>query len=96
MGVVYGKYVEGSPMGVSFSKKVKFTFPNSLTKQPLIYKMSENYKVVTNIERTDINETERCVIIEINGTGDEMDKALQWIENKGVLVQMMLPNLYIN
>jgi len=82
----------GSPMGLKLEKTAKFTFPDCLIKKPLIYEMSQVYKVVTNIEKAEVNETEGWVILGVKGTGSEMDKALQWIANQGVIVQMMPPN----
>ena len=79
--------VIGSPMGVRLSKKVKFIFSDSLIQQPLIYEMSKVYDIITNIERASVNEFEGWVIMEISGTGDEIDSAFQWMTNQGVFVQ---------
>ena len=84
--------VLGSPMGVKFGKKVKLTFSNCLITKPLIYEMTHIYDIITNIEQADIKNSEGWVILEVNGTGSEMDKAFQWMADQGVEVQMMLPN----
>ena len=83
--------VVGSPMGLVFVKRVKFTFPDLLIKQPLLYEMSQVYDVSTNIEKANVTESEGWMIVAIKGTGDEMDKALQWIADEGVCVQTMFP-----
>ncbi len=82
----------GSPMGLSFEKQVKFTFSSCLIKSPLIYEMSQIYDIVINIKSADINEVNGWVIMGVSGTGDEMDKAFQWMADQGVGVQMMFPN----
>ena len=76
-------------MEISFSKYVKLTFPDTLIKQPLIYKMAQNYGVITNIEQANVNDFEGWVLLEITGTNNELDKALQWLADQGVHVQMM-------
>jgi len=83
--------VVGSPMRSVFVKKVKLTFPDFLIKQPLLYEMSQVHDIITNIEKANVTESEGWVIVDIKGTGDEMDKALQWMADQGVCVQTMFP-----
>ena len=87
MGIV------GSPMGVKFDKKVKFTFPDSLITQPLIYEMSQIFDVVTNIEKANVGEKEGWVVLGLRGTGSDIDNALEWMTEQGVCIQMMFPSI---
>jgi len=75
------------------TKRAKLTFPDLLIKKPLIHEMTKYYDVVTSIEKADVKITEGWVILEITGTGSEMDKAFQWLVDQGVTVQIMLPDL---
>lgn len=34
---------------------VRFTFPPELIKEPMIYKLGQQFKIVTNIRRADVN-----------------------------------------
>jgi len=36
-------------------RAAKFTFPPELIKEPIIYNLSQQFKVVTNIRRADVN-----------------------------------------
>jgi ABC-type methionine transport system ATPase subunit len=68
------------------TKRVKFTFPTQLIKEPVIYKLGKQYKVVTNIRRADVRENTGWVVLEIEGDDGEIDKALQWVKSLGVQV----------
>ncbi len=37
-------------------RRVMFTFPQKLIKEPIIYTLSHQFKVVTNIRRADVSE----------------------------------------
>ena len=85
--------VLGSPMGVSFVKTVKFIFPDELIKRPLLHEMAQMYDIITSIEKAHVGETNGWIIVEVSGTGDELDKALQWVADQGVCVQTLFPNI---
>ena len=42
---------------------VKFTFPPDLIKEPIIYNLSQQFKVVTNIRRADVNGNKGWVVL---------------------------------
>ena len=68
------------------TQRVKFTFPTTLITRPLIYDLSHQYKVVTNIRRADVRPDIGWVILELDGEDDEIDRGLEWIAGEGVRV----------
>ena len=67
-------------------KRVKFTFPQQLVTQPVIYKLAQEFKVVTNIRRADVREDMGWVVLELEGEEDEIDRGLAWVTGTGVRV----------
>ena len=67
-------------------KRVKFTFPTKLIKEPVIYQLGHKFKVVTNIRRADVREDMGWVILELDGEEAEIDRGLEWMTSEGVRV----------
>ena len=67
-------------------RRVKFTFPTELIKEPIIYQMGQQFKVVPNIRRADVREDMGWVILELEGEENEIDRSIQWISSMDVRV----------
>ncbi len=67
-------------------KRVKFTFPTHLIKEPVIYQLAQKFKVVTNIRRADVRGDMGWVILELDGEEEEIDRGLEWVAAEGVRV----------
>ena len=67
-------------------KRVKFTFPPKLIKDPVIYQLGHKFKVVTNIRRADVREDVGWVVLELEGAQAEIDRGLAWVKAEGVRV----------
>lgn len=67
-------------------RRVKFTFPPQLIKEPIIHRLSHQYQVVTNIRRADVREDMGWVILELEGEESEIDRGIEWISSQGVRV----------
>lgn len=68
------------------TKRVKFTFPQELIKEPVIYKLGVDFGIVTNIRRADIRDDMGWVVLELEGESDVVDKGLEWVISTGVRV----------
>lgn len=68
------------------SKHVRFTFEPDLIKEPLIYQLGQEFKVVTNIRMADVTNQVGWVVLELEGEADEIDRSLEWARAKGVRV----------
>jgi L-aspartate semialdehyde sulfurtransferase ferredoxin len=67
-------------------KRVRFTFPPNLIKEPLIYNLGHEFRVITNVRMADVDETTGWVVLELEGDIEEIDRSLTWAQGKGVRV----------
>jgi len=67
-------------------RKVMLTFPEILIQEPVIYNLSHQFVIVTNIHRADISESKGWVVLEMEGEEREIEEAITWVTAKGVRV----------
>ena len=67
-------------------RQVMFTFPEELIKEPIIYNLGQQFKVVTNIRRADISEDKGWVVLELEGEEDDIEQGIAWVTSRGVRV----------
>ncbi len=68
------------------SRRVKITFPEVLVDRPLIYNLSQKFKIATSIRRADIRADSGWVVLELQGDEEEIEKGVQWAISNGVRV----------
>ena len=68
------------------NRRVKFTFPQELITEPVIYQLAQKFKIVTNIRRADVREDMGWVVLELEGDEDEIDRGMKWVSATGVRV----------
>ena len=68
------------------NKRVRFTFPQGLIKQPVIYQLGQDFEVVTNIRRADVRDDMGWVVLELEGEDKVIDDSLKWVVSTGVRV----------
>jgi ABC-type methionine transport system ATPase subunit len=62
-------------------------FPPKLIKEPLIWKLGQKFKVVTNIRQASVTDEIGIVCLELDGNRDEVKAAIAWLEKLGVSVE---------
>ena len=67
-------------------RRVRFSFPGSLIKEPVIYNLGQKFRIITNIRKADVREDMGWVILELEGDTDEINKGLAWVRSLGVRV----------
>lgn len=70
-------------------KRVKLTFPQQLIKEPVIFTMAKKFNVIPNIRRARVTETVGEMILELEGTEEDLDKGIKWLKGKGVEVELV-------
>ena len=75
------------------SLKVHITFPEERIKEPIIYQIGHEYKVVTNIRRADVTEKTGWIDVELVGDAVEIDRAVAALKRKGVKVDLIERNI---
>ena len=68
------------------SKHVRLTFSPELIREPLIYLVGHEFKVVTSIRMADVDRDVGWVVLELEGDEDEIVRSLDWFRAKGVRV----------
>ena len=68
-------------------RQVKLIFPQALIKEPVTYQMAKQYKVVFNIRRARVTESVGEMVLELEGSDDDLAKAITFFESKGVKVE---------
>ena len=67
-------------------QRVKFTFMTQLVKEPIIYRLGQEFNLVTNIRRADVREDMGWVVLELDGDDAEIQRGLDWVAAIGVRV----------
>ncbi len=67
-------------------KRVRFTFPEDLIKEPLIHNLGHQFRVITNVRMADVDVKTGWVVLELEGDPDEIERSLAWAQEKGVRI----------
>ena len=65
-------------------RRVTFTFKTDLIQQPVIYELGKKFDIVTNVRRAEVGQDTGWVILELEGSLDEIDRGLAWVAELGV------------
>ncbi len=74
-------------------RRVMFTFPQELVKEPIIYNLGQEFRVVTNIRRADISEDKGWVVLELEGKEEDIEQVIAWVMSKGVRVDPVIGDI---
>ena len=65
-------------------RRVTFTFKTDLIQRPVIYELGKFFDIVTNVRRAEVGQDTGGVILELEGSLDEIDRGLAWVAELGV------------
>ena len=68
------------------SKRVRFTFEGERVGQPLIYRLGQEFALVSNIRMADVEHDFGWVVLELEGEPDEIQRGIDWMQAEGVRV----------
>ena len=74
-------------------RQVMFTFPDELVREPIIYNLGLQFKVVTNIRRADVSEDKGWVVLELEGEEKNLERGIAWVISKGVRVDPVIGDI---
>ncbi len=74
-------------------RSVMFTFPRELIREPVIYTLGQQFKVMTNIYRADVSEDRSWVVLELEGEEDDIEQGITWAISKGVRVEAAIGDI---
>jgi len=70
-------------------RRVTFTFKTELIQRPVIYELGIKFEIVTNIRRAEVNQNDGWVVLELEGTSEEIGRGLAWVIEQGVEVSSL-------
>ena len=62
-------------------------YPPRLIQEPLLWQLSQKFKVVTNIRQASVTDEIGVVCLELDGLRSEVKAAIRWMEKMGVSVE---------
>jgi len=68
-------------------KQVILTFPQELLREPIIYNLGQQFRVLTNIHRADIAEDRGWAVLELEGEEEDIERGITWMISRGVRVE---------
>lgn len=68
------------------SKLVHCTFAKDLIREPLLYNLGRDFKIIPNIRGASISDDLGLVYLELEGPDAEIQKAIDFLKSKGVTV----------
>lgn len=70
-------------------RRVTFTFKTELIQRPVIYELGIKFEIVTNIRRAEVNQNDGWVVLELEGSSEEIERGLEWVTEQGVEVSSL-------
>lgn len=67
-------------------RRVMFTFPPERIREPIIFRLGQQFGVVTNIRRADVSEEKGWVVLELEGSEEDIEMGIAWVNAQGVRV----------
>ena len=71
---------------MSHTRLIHCTFQRDLIREPLLYNLGRDFKVVPNIRGATISEELGKVYLELEGPDTEIDRAVEYLKERGVQV----------
>lgn len=69
--------------------RVKLTFPQHLIKEPVLFTMAKKYDVMPNIRRARVTDTVGEMVLELEGTEENLENGVKSLKEQGVEVELI-------
>jgi len=69
------------------AKKILINFPQELLKEPIIYTLGHQFKVVVNIRRASVSEDSGWAELELEGDTKQVEEGIAWMIGRGMRVE---------
>jgi hypothetical protein len=67
-------------------RRVMFTFQSSVSSEPVIYELGQQFHLVTNIHRANTTEDRGWIEVELEGEEKDIEAGIGWAVSKGIRV----------
>jgi ABC-type methionine transport system ATPase subunit len=62
-------------------------YPPKMITTPVIWELSQRFKVVTNVRQASVTDEIGIVCLELEGSRPDIKAAIKWLEKKGINVE---------
>jgi ABC-type methionine transport system ATPase subunit len=70
-------------------RRVTLNYTRELLSEPIIYTISQQFNLATNIIRADITEERGWIILELDGRDEDIEAGITWVISKGMRVELI-------
>ena len=81
------------PQKKKASERVYLTFPKELVREPIVCWLAKKFNIVFNIRGSTVTAEMGLIALEIDGERAEVDRAIDWLREKGVIVEPIEKNV---
>ena len=74
-------------------EKFYLTYPPAFIKVPIIYLLVKKFEVITNIRGANVSNEMGLLALEMEGTQQEIDRAVAWLRAQGIRVEPIEKNV---
>jgi len=67
-------------------KQLDLIFPQNLIKEPVIYRMVQDFDVIFNIRRAKVTDKIGEMVLELDGDESALSGAILWLKDQGIRV----------
>ena len=68
-------------------REVMLSYTPETIYEPIIYNISQQFNVVTNIRQADLTEDKGWVIVEFDGKESDIEAGINWAISRGIRVE---------
>ncbi|MDT8376973.1 MAG: NIL domain-containing protein [Mariprofundaceae bacterium] len=73
--------------------RVYLTFNEETVREPIIWKLAQEFDVITNIRTAEVKDHMGLVGLEIEGDTDVVEASVKWLQSRGVHVEPIEQNV---
>ena len=77
----------GKPASKLTKRRVMLVFPTNQIKEPAVFTMAKKYDIMPNIRQAKVTETVGEMMLELEGTEQNLNKGIQFLESRGIKVE---------
>jgi ABC-type methionine transport system ATPase subunit len=74
-------------------ERVYLTFPKELVREPVVCWLAKKFDILFNIRGSTVTAEMGLVALEIDGEREEVNRAIKWLKEKGVIVEPIEKNV---
>ena len=67
--------------------RVTLTYPADLVRQPLVYTVAKNHRLVPNIRKARVTESQGETTLDLTGTEEDLKQGIEYLTRLGVKVK---------